>query len=554
MTDKRADDLMGTVRPHTVDDDRVVPGPGVYNGNHGDTDQGVTDTSANRVPSDKDHRGERDDEEHAKKLKVGHRQRRGVARVTGRMARGYQRGVVAAVPAAVLASLFAAVRGLPSPMEATAEELMQWTPVPAAEFLLTHLGTLARPAALLGALAFVMLAGGLSGGGQALLGCGLFRETAGYLLAAVLMSGIFLIAIPPSTPAPEWALILLFIPCLALTRLRGARISGRREFLERSGIIFGGAALLVSLFSVEPVLSALATRRLFYFRSPRGLAVSGVSELVTPTGRFYVMDKVLEVPRFGPLGWRLAVEGMVRTPLALDFGALLSQPHTSKFVTCECVDNAVGGSLMSTALWTGVPVAGILKKAGAFGQHVIFHGADNYSESTPIAELSAADALIAFAMNGETLRREHGYPARLLLPGVYGFKSVKWVTEMEVVAHAYAGTWHAHGWTDTAIVQTTTRIDVARREGDRLLLAGIAFAGRRGVRAVEVRVNGGPWRRATLGPRLARETWIQWAIVMKGQSRARIEARAIDGTGRIQSGKRVGAYPNGSSGWATAEV
>jgi DMSO/TMAO reductase YedYZ molybdopterin-dependent catalytic subunit len=209
---------------------------------------------------------------------------------------------------------------------------------------------------------------------------------------------------------------------------------------------------------------------------------------------------------------------------------------------------------MSTALWTGVSVAELLHEVGARGDHVTFHATDNYAESAPVTELLAAGALIALGMNGETLPREHGYPARVILPGVYGFKSVKWLTRLEVTAEPYAGLWHIHGWTDTAHIQTTTRIDVAHRQSGRLTVAGVAFAGRRGIRAVEVRVNGGRWRRATLGPRIGKQTWVQWATVFKGSMPARIEARAVDGNGTVQSAEHRGAYPDGSSGWASVDT
>jgi sulfite oxidase len=470
------------------------------------------------------------------------------------MARGYQRGVVAAVPATVGASLLAVVAGWPTPLEAVAETLMAYTPLPIADFLLAHVGTVARPLALLGALALVMLLGGIGGALQALPGCGLIREVGGYLASAGLLAVVLLHAIPPVLAAPDLVLVLLFVPCLAVVRTRWGRVDGRREFLERSAVILGGAAAVLALLSLEPTIAGIAARKLFPFRKPAGLRVAGITDLVTAPQRFYVMDKVLEAPTLQSDTWKLPVRGLVDRPLELDYTTLLTLPRTNRYITCECVDNTVGGEKMSTAYWSGVPVTYLLNRVGARGDAVVFHGADVYDESIPVAELREADAFIAFGMNGETLPRRHGYPARLILPGVYGFKSVKWLTGMTVVRGHHAQNWEAQGWSDDATIHTTTRIDVAAREGEKITVAGVAFAGRRGVSAVEVRVNGGPWRHATLGPVLSHETWAQWAITLRGHGTAAVEARAIDGTGAVQTGQVQPSYPDGATGWATATV
>jgi DMSO/TMAO reductase YedYZ molybdopterin-dependent catalytic subunit len=373
-------------------------------------------------------------------------------------------------------------------------------------------------------------------------------------LAVLFFSSVFLIAIPPVVSATEYCLIGAFCAFFVLFSIRSRSVSGRREFLERSGAILGGAAVLLSLFSIEPVVAALATHRLFPFKQPVGMRLAGITDLVTPPGEFYIMDKVLQYPQIGPPDWSLAVDGQVRTAMNLDYGALLALPRQSRYITMECVDNVVGGRLISNALWTGVPVKEILARTGAYGDTAVFHGLDTYPESTPVAELVAREALIAFGMNGETLPREHGYPARLIVPGIYGFKSVKWLTRVEITHGKTAGAWKDQGWNDTAVIHTTTRVDVAQRRGDEILLAGIAFAGNRGVSAVQVRVNRGPWQRATLGPVLSHETWVQWGIRVRGRGPASIDVRAIDGNGAVQTSRRRGPYPDGSSGWFTVTV
>lgn len=458
------------------------------------------------------------------------------------------------VPAAVIASAVAYFQQWPSPLEAPAEQLMQWTPLPVADFLLMHLGALARPAALLGALAVMMLAGGLAGALFGIVARGLPGSVLGLALATALILAVLMVLFPASREEPATCVLVAFLPLLVLLSHRHQSVRGRREFLERSGTVLGGAAVLVSLFSIEPVAQALATRRLFAYRRPAGLEIAGISDLVTPTHRFYVMDKVLQDPIVGPPSWNLQVDGAVRSPLRLDYGGLLKRAAEHRYVTMECVDNPVGGPLMSNALWSGVPLASLLREAGATGDTAVFHGLDDYAESTPLADLERAGALVAYAMNGAVLPRSHGYPARLIVPGIYGFKSVKWLSRIEIVGGAYDGTWRTHGWTETARIHTTVRIDVARRAGGAVLLAGVAFAGARGVQAVQARVNGGPWRRASLARALAADTWVQWAVRFHGAGPAVFQVRAIDAEGNVQTPRVHGAYPDGSTGWARATV
>lgn len=464
---------------------------------------------------------------------------------------------MAAVPAALVSSAIAAIAVWPSPLEATAEVLMQWTPLSIADFVLTHLGGIARPAALLGALAIFMMCGGIASAVSSSLVGNVAGRLFARLAAVAFLTYVMLFLLHPSTIMPDVWLVVTFFVTLALLRMRSMRsknVSNRRAFLERTGIIVAGAALLVSLFSLEPVLQAITPKRLFPFRRFTGMHVNGITDLVTPQGQFYIMDKVLQYPRLGPPNWQLTVDGTVDNPTGLDYGALLALPHESRYITMECVDNTVGGRLISNALWTGVPVMRLLDIVGARGNTVVFHGEDTYPEGTLIRDLAARGALIAFGMNGATLPREHGYPARLILPGIYGFKSVKWLTRLQVVHGLQSGAWHSHGWTETAVIHTSTRIDAARRTSQGVTLAGIAFAGNRGVEVVEVRANSGPWRRATLGPILSHETWVQWAVHFRGTGQATFEARAVDGHGTPQTPRRNGAYPDGSSGWATVTV
>jgi len=462
--------------------------------------------------------------------------------------------VVAAVPAAVVTSIVAAIAGWPSPLEAVAEQIMEWTPLPLAQFLLFHLSGAARPLALFGALAATMVMAGCAGALYGASGTKLLYRAAGFVGAALWLGATFLRLFAPSRPEPAIVLIVfILLVLLAQTALPPVQ-SDRRSWLIQNGMIVGGAAILVGLFSVRPLLRALSTSRLFTYRKPAGLPVAGLANLVTSPAHHYVMDKVLADPEIGPPSWSLVVDGQVRTPLNMDYGKILQAPQRSRYITLECVDNPVGGPLMSNALWTGIPIGGLLDSAGIRGETVVFHGADAYAEAVPYSVLKQSGALLAYGINGERLPTAHGYPLRLVLPGVYGFKSVKWLTHIQVIRGVFAGNWRTHGWTDVGTVQTTVRIDVARRQGNVLLVAGFAFAGSRGISAVEVRVDDGQWRRATLGLALSQDAWVQWAVRFVGVAGTQIQARAIDGRGQVQPGEKRDSYPNGATGWHTISV
>jgi DMSO/TMAO reductase YedYZ molybdopterin-dependent catalytic subunit len=198
-------------------------------------------------------------------------------------------------------------------------------------------------------------------------------------------------------------------------------------------------------------------------------------------------------------------------------------------------------------------MAALLSDVGARGDTLVFHSADRYAESVPRRDAERAGAMVAYAMNGVVLPRAHGYPARAIIPGLYGFKNIKWLERIEVAGGSYDDEWRGRGWT-AARIHTTTRIDVARRQAGSILVAGIAFAGNRGIRAVEVRANGGPWYRATLGPPLSDDAWVQWVARLPDHGTTTVDARAIDGTGRVQDARRRGAFPDGATGWASATV
>lgn len=347
---------------------------------------------------------------------------------------------------------------------------------------------------------------------------------------------------------------------------RAAALSGagtRGAFLADSARILGATAVLTALLLVEPWYKGLTVHRhggrLFAFRTPPprhpGFDLAGLSPEITPPSEFYYLTKNLIDPDLSADGWTLRLDGLVARQTAVTFDDLLALPRRDQWVTQECVSNPVGGPLISTALFSGVSLRRLLLRAGPLpsATRLVMRAPDGHADSIPLSRAMEGDVLLAYGMDGAYLERAHGYPVRALIPGSYGFKSIKWVTHLELVDHSFKGTWQELGWTEAATVHTTARIDLARREGTGMLVAGVAFAGRRGIRAVQVRVEGGPWIVASLHtPPISPLTWLQWRTTLplpSGARTLRVEARALDGSGNWQEQRQSDIYPAGATGY-----
>jgi DMSO/TMAO reductase YedYZ molybdopterin-dependent catalytic subunit len=233
----------------------------------------------------------------------------------------------------------------------------------------------------------------------------------------------------------------------------------------------------------------------------------------------------------------------------------LALDYAGRYVTLECVDNPAGGPLASTAHWIGVPLAHLLAliRPGSEAARVVVVGEDGLDEAIPLSRLGELDPLLAYGMNGAPLPLAHGFPLRFVVPGYYGFKNVKWVRQIRL-DRAGPGYWARRGWDDLPPIRSTARIEVARRSDGGILLAGVAFAGARGVQRVDVRVDGGSWRAAELRqPALDRASWQQWRLTVAPGARL-VEARVIDGTGAVPPAERTGSFPSGAGGWSQREV
>ncbi len=288
------------------------------------------------------------------------------------------------------------------------------------------------------------------------------------------------------------------------------------------------------------------------------VGVDGVTPFRVPVGDFYRVDTALVVPQVDPDTWSLRITGLVDREIELGYDELLAMPMVERDLTLTCVSNEVGGPYAGNARWLGVRLADVLDRAGlsSRAEQLLSRSVDGWSASTPVSvALDGRDALVAVGMDGSALPAEHGYPARLVIPGLYGFVSAtKWLTE--IVATTYAAEqayWTQRGWATDAPVRTMARIDVPRplttvRAG-RIAVAGVAWAQHRGIDAVEVQVDDGPWERARLGGAPSDDTWRQWVWAWDAApGRRTLRVRATDGTGAVQPEARLTPFPSGAQG------
>lgn len=352
------------------------------------------------------------------------------------------------------------------------------------------------------------------------------------------------------------------------TRRGGAEV--RRRQLERLG--WGGAAAAgllalwryVSLPSDGTLLSGLAGMGSAPGSRGSRRGPDGLPAEVTANSEFYLVSKNLRDPRPDLKAWRLHVNGLVGRPIVFTWAELRALPRREQWQTLMCISNEVGGDYVGNALWTGVPVADLIRLAGGTGSRaarVVFRAADGYSDSLPLAKAMDPSTLVVTTMNGMDLPGSHGAPARLLIPGVYGMKNVKWLNTIEVVDTPFRGYWQQRGWTDAAVVKTTSRIDFPRRGSVTAAqagrIAGIAFAGDRGISRVEVSEDdGATWRDARLAPPKGPFSWVSWEAPWSPAAGAqyKLAVRATDGTGVRQAIEAAPALPDGAAGYHAVTV
>ena len=289
------------------------------------------------------------------------------------------------------------------------------------------------------------------------------------------------------------------------------------------------------------------------------LDVTGLTPFVTPNADFYRIDTALQVPSIDPTQWSLRVTGMVENEFELTWDQLTALPLDERLITLSCVSNEVGGTLVGNALWLGYPIRELLARARptAGADMVLSRSQDGFTAGTPLEVLQddATDALLAIGMNGEPLPLEHGFPARMVVPGLYGYVSAtKWVTELKVTTFAAdEAYWTPRGWSARGPIKLSSRIDVPRRgelaKAGTVAVAGVAWAPHTGIAAVDVRVDGGQWQSATLAKPVTVDSWLQWSFAWAAEpGNHEIQVRATDTAGLMQTSTEAPPAPDGSSG------
>jgi len=347
----------------------------------------------------------------------------------------------------------------------------------------------------------------------------------------------------------------------------------RRQFF-RVAVIGGVAAAVAGALArwIPSTAEVTASRSAVSLPVPKdaqkvgdvGLKVDGITPFVTDNADFYRVDTAFVVPRITTDGWQLRLHGMVDKEVTLDYNDLVAMPSIERMITLTCVSNEVGGDLAGNARWQGVRIADVLAMAGPQegADCVLSSSSDGFTVTTPLEALTdGRDALLAFAMNGVPLPVEHGFPVRMVVPGLYGYVSgTKWVVDLNVTQFSEVSAyWTERGWSPRGPIKTASRIDVpngSQVSKGTVAVAGVAWAQHRGISGVQVQIDGGSWQDATLSGEVSADTWRQWLYQWDAANAGEhtIRCRAIDGSGAVQTDQVQGVIPDGATGLDTRQV
>jgi DMSO/TMAO reductase YedYZ molybdopterin-dependent catalytic subunit len=496
--------------------------------------------------------------------------------------RGALAGVLAAMAGLASAELVSGVFGISgAPVVAVGAAFIDVIPTPVREFGIELLGTADKPVLIAG---IVVVLAGLAAWAGMLATRSLSKGVA--VLGALALVGVLASATRPgSSPASLVPSVVAGVVAVALlgwqlkvyARTAGQPRPDRRDLLRTSGLVVLGSLAATTIgrgvggvannrMAAEDARAALPLPKIPPATTPAGadLRVPGITPWRTANDTFYRIDTALSVPAIDPGDWRLRIHGMVDRPLELTFRDLLRRRIVHKYVTLTCVSNEIGGDLAGNAQWTGVPLADLLAEVGTSprADAVKSTSDDGWTCGTPLEALTdGRDALLAFAMNGRALPFEHGFPVRMVVPGLYGFVSAtKWVVDIEVTRFdQFRAYWTDRGWSAQAPIKTASRIDVPRPgatvQSGEAVVAGVAWAQHRGISKVEVRVDGGRWERARLAGEPTNDSWRQWVWTWNAApGRHQLQVRATDATGETQTAQVVPPAPDGATGWYTVEV
>lgn len=492
-------------------------------------------------------------------------------------------GIVSAAVLLAVAELLAALFARSaSPILAVGSVIVDIVPRPLKELAITLFGETDKIALLAGVGLGAAVAAAIAGILQyRLRPAGAVVLAIGGVLATVAIltrTGAGALAwLPPVIGTAAGVFVLMF----STTKLRrwmtsaaadaDTRGTDRRGFLLFTGLTAVGAVVVgvgarVLNATSSSVAAARDALRLPTARTtvtvPEGAnwEVPGLTPIITPNADFYRVDTALTVPNVDPTTWRLSIEGMVDTPIELSFDDLVNMGLDEYGVTLTCVSNEVGGGLVGNAIWTGVPIRDILRMAGvqSGADMVLSESVDGYTASTPLGSLTDdnLDAIFAVAMNGEPLPFEHGFPVRMVVPGLYGYVSAtKWVTKLTVTrfdqVEAY---WTPRGYSAEAPIKMSSRVDTPKIgtpvTAGAITVAGMAWAQPIGVATVEVSIDNGEWQPTTLSTPINDQSWVQWKYDWTAEKGTHyIAVRATDKQGNVQIEDAAPIAPNGSSGW-----
>jgi DMSO/TMAO reductase YedYZ molybdopterin-dependent catalytic subunit len=490
-------------------------------------------------------------------------------------------GAAAAGLALGLAELFAGFVGtIPSAVSAVGSFVVDWSPGFVKRFAIELFGTADKGALAIGTTIIAVLIGIAVGRASlrrrrvpaAVFGVfGIVGIAAG-LAQPLINPGLTVIAIGGAAAAGWWVLVAMIhsitaeaspaptdgLPVDASRRSFAALLTGAGVAAVAGGGIGRSLIIQRSEAAIESVpLPAVAT--------PVGIGpenqftgVNGLTPIVVPNNEFYRIDTALVVPRPDANTWRMKVTGLVDNEVSLTLDDLLAMELHDRYVTISCVSNEVGGGLVGNALWTGVRLVEVLDQAGVQPEatQIVGRSVDGWTSGFPTeAAYDGRDPIIAVGMNGEPLPARHGFPARLIVPGLYGYVSAtKWLSEIELTRwEDFDSYWVPRGWSKEGPIKTQSRIDHPR-QGERIsapdaVFAGVAWAPTKGIDRVEIRIDDGPWVDAELTTPLSGDAWVQWKRVLPVEPGSHtVTVRATDGTGGTQTAERSRPDPDGATG------
>ncbi len=461
--------------------------------------------------------------------------------------------------------------------EALADWATRVTPPATFDFVLTHLQVNAKPLLFAGVLVAQVIAGGGLGILYVRYEARLpFQAWQPWRRGILIAAALWLVVVLAVTPVTGGGLLGLSLPSGRLAYLTstflamlaygatlshlhyilasardGERDAGRRRFLRIAA--FTVALVGTGAFALRSIFRGASSVSPTQVTSNAGQLPSEI----TPNDQFYEVSKNIVNPRVDVANWKLEIAGEVDNPYTLTYDELVALPWEERYVTLTCISNPVGGNLISNALWRGVPLKLLMERAQLLptAQRLSFWAADGYVDSLRVERALRDNVMVAYRMNGDPLPNDHGFPARLIAPGLYGMENVKWLTRIATAQDDFRGYWQRRGWADTAVINTMSRVDVPSDSAaipiGETMVGGVAFAGDRSVSKVEFSTDGGgTWQPATLRPALSPYTWVLWTGAWTpAAGRHTLAVRATDGTGQPQVFQVQDSLPDGATGY-----